>query len=453
MCGTDTNILVQHETGEKEMKKIALYGYGNYGKKASESFRYFWGDEYSVTAIFDQMLSGQIDPYWTTQILSPEIVDEEYRHGTFESVMVCIYDRDTKIKITKWLKNMGIPVFYPGKKEDFAGPKLFLQEETPKISIRESRYSFHVYKNMLGALADFNWRMMFLFNEEGRVNIDNHKKYMPYFKPYLLSYPFRLKDPIPEKIYMKGEYCLMAKMYSTNYWHFTVEIADGVYLMETAGYTGKYIYNETDYSRLLMSLLGVSDDRLINIRDLEYHKVYVFETLYDINHAGMRSMECSETVLPRMADKIKKNLKKDNNSPRKLFIKRVGQRKLLNGEDIAVQNGFTVIIPEEYSVLEQMNLFYNADIVISPHGANSTNYLYMQKGTVFAEIFSDRWYNHFTDSNVKICEACGIHSLQLIGKACNSSKKRDMRADYVVDEEEFTNLILEAERLLTKTDI
>ena len=434
------------------MKKIALYGYGNYGKKASESFRNFWGNEYSVTAVFDQELSGQIDPYWTIQILAPEKLYEEYKRGTFESVMVCIYDRDTKMKISKWLKNMGIPVFYPGKVEDFARPREFRQEESPKFSIHEKKYGFHVYKNMSSAVADFNWRMMFLFNEEGKVNIENHKKYMPYFKPYLLSYPFRLKDPIPEKIYMKGEYCLMSKMYSTNYWHFTVEITDGVYLMETAGYTGKYIYNETEYSKLLMSLLGVSEDRLINIRNLENHKVYVFETLYDINHVGMRSMECSGTVLPKMAETIKKHLKKDNNSPRRLFIKRVGQRKLLNGEDIAVQNGFKVIIPEEYSVIEQMNLFYNADIVISPHGANSTNYLYMQKGTVFAEIFSNHWYDHFKDSNTKICEACGIHPLQLIGKAINSSKKRDMRADYIVDEDELLQLIQEAERLLTKDE-
>ena len=433
------------------MKRIALYGYGNYGKKASESFRFFWGDEYSVTAVFDQALSGQIDPYWTIQVLAPEKLYEEFRRGIFESVMVCIYDRDTKMGISEWLEDMGVPVFYPGKEEDFASAEQFHQDEAPKISIHENRYSFHVYKNMLGAVADYNWRMMFLFNEEGKVCVDHYKKYMPYFKPYLLSYPFRLKDPVPEKVYMKGEYCLMAKMYSTNYWHFTVEIADGVYLMEAAGYTGKYIYNETDYSRLLMSLLGVSADRLISIRDLDHHKVYVFETLYDINHDGMHSMECSETVLPKMADVIKKNLKKDAGSPRKLFIKRIGQRKLLNGEDIAVQNGFQVIIPEEYSVIEQMNLFYNADIVISPHGANSTNYLYMQKGAVFAEIFSDVWYDHFGLSNSKICEACGIHPLQLIGKACSSSKAA-MRTDYTVDEDAFLHLIQEAERILSKTE-
>ena len=438
---------------EGKMKKIALYGYGNYGKKAAESFRRFWDNEYSVTAIFDQALYGQTDSYWNTQILAPEQVYEEYKRGTFESVMVCIYDRDTHIGLCNWLENMGIPVFYSGKEEDFAEPELFLQDNDPKISVSEDRYSFHVYKNMLGAVADYNWRMMFLFNEEGKVYIENHKKYMPYFKPYMLSYPFRLKDPIPEKVFMKGEYCLMAKMYSTNYWHFTVEIADGIYLMEAAGYKGKYIYNENGFSKVLMSLMGVTSDRLISIRDLDYHKVYVFERLYDINHDGMDEFECSETVLPKMADKIKKTLKKDDSYPKKLYIKRIGQRKLLNGEDIAVQNGFQVIVPEEYSVIEQMNLFHNADIVISPHGANSTNYLYMHQGAVFAEIFSDIWYAHFKDSNLKICEACGIHYLLLTGKpcSCSNNKSEGMKADYTVDKDALLQLIRTAEEIQGKT--
>ena len=43
--------------------------------------------------------------------------------------------------------------------------------------------------------------------------------------------------------------------------------------------------------------------------------------------------------------------------------------------------------------MEQMTLFYNADIVFCVHGANSTNCLYMRKGTVFIEAFSSYWMN------------------------------------------------------------
>ena len=158
------------------MKKIALYGYGNYGKKASESFRYFWDNEYAVTAVFDRALYGQTDPHWNVQVLAPETLYEEYRRGTFESVMVCIYDLETQSGIGEWLKELGVPRFLPGKEEDFADADQFLQEDNPKFTIHENRYSFHVYKNMLGAIADYNWRMMLLFNEEGKVYIDNYKK-------------------------------------------------------------------------------------------------------------------------------------------------------------------------------------------------------------------------------------------------------------------------------------
>ena len=40
------------------MKRIALYGYGTYGKRASESFRFFWRGDPAVTAIFDRPPTG-----------------------------------------------------------------------------------------------------------------------------------------------------------------------------------------------------------------------------------------------------------------------------------------------------------------------------------------------------------------------------------------------------------
>ncbi len=427
------------------MKRIALYGYGNYGKKAAESFLRFWGNEYAVTGIFDEALSGRTDRCWNIRILPPDRLQEEYGRGTFESVMICIYDKDTQTAVRTWIGEKGIPVFFPGNESDFAGADSFCQEEDPGIVVREHGYSLHVYKKMLGALADYNRRIMFLFNEEGKVNVDNCKRYMHYFKPYMLSYPFRLKDPIPERVSMNGDYCLIAKTYSTNYGHFTLEIADGVYLLENAGYTGKYIINETPFSRELMHLLGVTDERLVSIQELEGHKVYVFERLWDINHDCTAPMTYSKTVLPRMAGLIKERLKRDDGYPRRIYVKRIGTRKLLNSEETVIRNGFQVIIPEEYSLTEQMNLFYNADIVLCPHGANSTNYLYMHKGAVFAEIFSDRWH---MDVNSGVCRANGVHYLQRTGKAVVAGASSDMRMDYTIGEGALLDLIREAEAKL-----
>ena len=428
------------------MKRIALYGYGVFGKRTSESFKLYWGTEFTITAIFDKELAGETDRFWNLRVLSPKQIKKEYKKGTYDAVMVCIFDNEIRASINRKLTELGIPVFVPGKSEDFAGPDAFQEDNTPGFSICRDKYSFHVYTNMLGAVADCErYQFLFLFNEDGKVNIDNYKKYKEDFEQILLFYPFRLKNPIPDRVYMSGCYCIIAKAYSVNYWHFTFDMADCVYLLETAGYKGKYIYNEKPCSKELLLIMGISQDRLISTKELETHKVYVFEKLFDVNHREMdNSGYYSMEVLSEMANSIKKKLRKRENSPKRIYVTRTGRRKLLNGEKLAANNGFSIIIPEEYTVREQMELFYNADIVICPHGANSTNCLYMRKGSVFSEIFSDRWHMVI---NADICETNGVHYLQMVGKA-SSINQNGIDEDYTVDEESFQLLIQKAEKII-----
>ena len=426
------------------MKKIGLYGYGAFGKTASESFRFWWGGEYEVTAVFDRDLAGEADRFWNLRILSPDAVKEEYSQGTFEAVMVCILAQKIRQPIEEMLTDLGIPLFLPGSVEDFADPESFPQEEDAEISVSRDKYSFHIYKNMLGAVGgSARPEMLFLFDENGRLNAENYKKQPEEFKHSLLSYPFRLRDPLPEKVYMDGSWCALTKPYSGNYWHFTFDMADSVYLMEAAGYKGKYIFRDKPFARELLQIMGVSPDRLVSTEELDCRKVYVFERLYQLGLTRPRELEYSMEVLHEMAEFVKARLKRDESSPKKIYVKRVGIRKLLNGDDIAEKNGFTVIIPEQYSVREQIELFYNADIVICPHGANVTNCLYMRKDAVLAEIFSDRWH---TVINADICRTNGVHYLQIVGKACKSGPM-DMYEDYTVGEDEFQRLIEDAEEI------
>ena len=101
----------------------------------------------------------------------------------------------------------------------------------------------------------------------------------------------------------------------------------------------------------------------------------------------------SQVFRTSFASYIKKKLPADPSLPKKIYVKRIGKRKLLGADDILAGYGFTTIVPEEYSVREQMKLFYNADVVFCVHGANSTNCLYMREGTVFVEAFSSYWMN------------------------------------------------------------
>ena len=424
------------------MKKLALYGYGIYGKRASESFRLYWGGEYLVTAVFDREPAGKRDLFWDLPVLGTDRLSEEYRKGVFEAVMICIFDHRIRDEVGGLLDSLGIPAFVPGTPEDFADPGAFLQAEDPGITINAENYNFHVYRNMLGAAADFERKQFFfLFNEDGKISVDNFRNYPESYR-HLVLYPFRLKDPLPEKVYMKGSYCLIAKAYSTNYWHFTFEAADCVYLLERSGYRGKYIYNDLPFSRELLMIMGISPDRLIRTIDLDVHKVYVFETLVDLNHDRLLLPHEYNKVLSQMAGFLQTRLRSDPLSPKKLYIRRIGVRRLLNAEEIAVKNGYTVMVPEEHSVEEQMTLFHNADVVLCPHGANSTNFLYMRKGSVFVEIFSDRWPPKMNGTQ---CRDIGVRYLEMTGTAREDGSA--IYADYTVDEDELQQMICRAESL------
>lgn len=93
-------------------------------------------------------------------------------------------------------------------------------------------------------------------------------------------------------------------------------------------------------------------------------------------------------------------------------------------------------MPEKLSLLEQIKLFANADIIVTPHGANATNVLYSKKGTTFVECFGHSWVNPCMVNTVDlleldyhmICERF-MHNLPQSGKNSN----------YIVDITIFKN--------------
>ena len=100
--------------------------------------------------------------------------------------------------------------------------------------------------------------------------------------------------------------------------------------MEAAGYRGKYLYckKSESFTVGLMRMLGVSPDRFVSSDQLEWGKVYVFERLYSIHHDALGPMECHPEVLSEMGAVIRGQLKRDERYPGKVYVKRIGIRKL-----------------------------------------------------------------------------------------------------------------------------
>ena len=126
---------------------------------------------------------------------------------------------------------------------------------------------------------------------------------------------------------------------------------------------------------------------------------------------------------------MKKKLPVNPSLPKKIYVKRVGRRKLLGADALLEEYGFTNIVPEDYSLQEQMALFYNADVVFCVHGANSTNCLYMQKGSVFIEAFSSYWMNR---CNLYTVAASGVYYLPVSSLETVWENKGGIIRDYKI---------------------
>ena len=426
--------------------RIALWGYGSFGKNTSESMKQYWGGAYIVTKIYDIEKRGR-DPWWGIEISDPDSIAEDYLAGVFEKVIICIQNLWISGRIKKGLKTQGIPWFCPGKKDDIVPAEQFEKREDYSFRIKGNDYSFFWLKNMRGAVSDHDGsELMHLFNEEGLIPKESVQQFNSWEPDRSVMIPFRLKHATPERVKMDGAFCVLARLYSHNYWHFTFQNADCVSLLEDAGYQGKYIIAGTESNRALMHLLGVGDERIININDLENHKVYEFDELALLCFNGIEH-DHSLAAIADISRKVKKQLVRRENAPKKLYVKRIGVRRLLNGDEIAKKLGFEIFVPEEHSVKEQAEAFYNADIVLTPHGANSTNCIYMHEGAVFAEIFSTGCYHCV---NRHACEHLGIHYLSEIGEPITSSKETavGLSADYTISETKIIKMVEKAEKLL-----
>ena len=376
------------------MMKIAIWGYGRYGRRMFDSLTRFCSEEYEVVRVYDaayQKLKNT-EGELILKIHNPEELPEDYRKGLFEKVLISIYSYSREPNI--FLLKHSIPELNLGCLDDFYPLSSFEQGKKP-FEIEREGYDFYVLKNLYGAKANYDSKtVLCLFDDEGRVVKEHRDNFDPEFSDRY-KYPFVFRHSKAEKRFLEGQYCILTKQHSVNYWHYTYNHLEVVWLLEKAGFQGKYVVPASEFGGELLRLLDVPDERIISLNAFEHNKIYVFEEVFYIVAVKPfgEDLVFGSPALLEAAEYIKKKLPIDPTLPKKIYVKRIGKRKLLDADDILAEYGFITMIPEDYSVKEQMTLFYNADIVFCVHGANSTNCLYMRKGAVFVEVFSSYWMN------------------------------------------------------------
>ncbi len=418
---------------------IALWGYGYYGHDLEAIVAECWNDRYRITCILDVRYRELIGS-GSVRVEDPDKVETLYREGVFDAVLIGIYDQQTALQVKSVLDRKDIPVLKLEEQKDYYAPDQF-EHLTPDIPFSRNGYELYLYPELYLCTTP-DPEVYFITDQDGRINDAYWEGYQKESEPVarfgrpMLSFP---------EIVLPGGWCFLARLYTENYWHFTFEVLDKLWLMERSGFIGSYILPHTEAAETYAGLLGIRSERILWTKDLERGKTYRFEKLYCPVPLGEGRVS-SAPVLVEAAREIREHLPPSAGSyPEKIYVKRTGTRKLRLSQSVLEEYGFVTIVPEEYSIEEQIRFFEHAKVVLSPHGANTSNSLFMKPGTVLIETFPLHYSNPCCLETLVLQNIAYLPITELYSPSKTGS---GMYSDYSISSVQFRMAMSIAEKVL-----
>jgi capsular polysaccharide biosynthesis protein len=178
-----------------------------------------------------------------------------------------------------------------------------------------------------------------------------------------------------------------------NYYHWLIDLLPRFGLLKAAGggwdAYARFLINGAGahYEGASLTALGLPLDKILYVNASDR---------FQIDHATIPSMEDSaKAIAPwkvRMLRELRDTMPNGkHDSPRRLYISRrsAAVRRVLNEDKLAPllrEAGFEMIELESRPWLEQVRLFSNAEVILSPHGAALANTAFCRPGTLIAEL-------------------------------------------------------------------
>ena len=182
---------------------------------------------------------------------------------------------------------------------------------------------------------------------------------------------------------------------NSGYSHFIVDGLGRLWLLEESGIDSDFrlIVPKTlkPYQEELLSLLGYGEERRFRLepgRSLwSFEHLYVPSLASDLFYAP--NPPASRWLQKRLLEAAPTL---HQSTPSRIYISRErakNSRDITNEDELLTMlraRGFEKIIAEDFSMVEQIHLFRNAEAVVAPHGAGLTNILFMQSGAAVVEL-------------------------------------------------------------------
>lgn len=178
---------------------------------------------------------------------------------------------------------------------------------------------------------------------------------------------------------------------SRNLWHWMAEGLPKLLALESIGYTGKYIVADAPVVRQTLALLGIDPVRILDGKG----GYRIRRMLLPQRLSGFDLVEYMPLVSLTREKLLAATGRLDGT--RRLYVRRIGRRKPANEEEVLAlldEFGFSVMVPEEHSLAEQLRAMTHAECSVMAHGANSALCLMQPPRSGMVEFFSNRYVSY-----------------------------------------------------------
>lgn len=231
--------------------------------------------------------------------------------------------------------------------------------------------------------------------------------------------------------------CVLTRIWNANYFHFMCEILDKILFAESVGYNGKYMLFYFPWVKDILALAGIDDKRVIYVKKEDENKIFLIKNAFEIEGFTLGSKK----GLPYLNKFATMMISKYGNNPcypKKIYIKRVGKRKLLGADERLKEFDFSIVIPEEITIEEEVKYFANAEVVFMPHGAALANVVFLREKMCLIEAFPYNWVNLVS---MPIIESKDIKYHMLVEDGMGISNKSGQKDDFKINDSLLKNVL------------
>jgi len=306
---------------------------------------------------------------------------------------------------------------------------------------------------------DFRLHLNKLF--DGRINLEpwaiitNDDKllfgesscYGPYPEEHWVFRTIKL----PKPIHLTGKTLFISSR--TNYWHLIANELCNLVALELS---------DIDLNHFDHIIFEKYTDKAAN----ELHKIFSLQQHKQISISKNKHFICDElnffsssallskTLIYAVSQKILSSFNKVESNPSisypgRIVISRVSSstRRWINEEEcmqLLSSEGFQSVVLENMNLIDQVNIFRSADIILGPHGAGFTNLIFASPTTKIVEIRSEKQGGPYSSATC-FEELSKIIGLEHHVFKCPSISRRNLRGRSIED----ADLIPDSQELLS----